>query len=105
MLKPNDPTFNPETEVSVTNEQVPAIPETTPEQFALNELRLERDALLKQTDWVVIRAQEAGQPVPAEWVEYRQALRDLPSTYEEVPLHPKYQRLDWSKIVLPVKPE
>ena len=104
MLTPNDPEFNA---ITSTNEVVSQSlqPEMTHEEFALNELRVERDAMLKQTDWVVIRAQESGQPVPAEWVTYRQALRDLPNSFDKVPLHPKYQRLDWSKITMPVKPE
>lgn len=32
---------------------------------------------LANTDWVVTKALEAGEPVPQEWVDYRQALRDL----------------------------
>lgn len=40
--------------------------------------RLQRDGLLKESDWVVSRSAELGQPIPAEWAAYRQALRDLP---------------------------
>lgn len=32
---------------------------------------------LAKTDWIVTRALESGQPVPQEWIDYRQALRDL----------------------------
>ena len=48
---------------------------------ALNaqEARDLRNTLLADTDWVVIKASEAGEPVAPEWVTYRQALRDLPS--------------------------
>ncbi len=42
-------------------------------------VRKHRDNLLKQTDWVVIKALEQGNDVPIEWREYRQALRDLPA--------------------------
>jgi hypothetical protein len=42
-------------------------------------LRAERDRLLAETDWVVVKSQEAGEAVPAAWATYRQALRDLPS--------------------------
>lgn len=42
--------------------------------------RQERNILLAQCDWVVVKAQEDGTPVPSPWVEYRNALRDLPST-------------------------
>lgn len=41
------------------------------------QVRAERDALLAATDWLVLRAQETGQPVPAAWLAYRQALRDV----------------------------
>lgn len=39
--------------------------------------RAERDRLLAASDWRVARAMEAGEPVPAPWVAYRQALRDI----------------------------
>jgi hypothetical protein len=42
-------------------------------------LRAERDRLLADTDWVVVKSQEAGEAVPAAWATYRQALRDLPA--------------------------
>ena len=42
-------------------------------------LRAERDRLLAASDWVVVKAQEAGEAVPAAWATYRQALRDLPA--------------------------
>lgn len=51
-------------------------PPTTAELAA--SVRADRDTRLFATDWVVIRAQEAGTPVSAEWVEYRQELRDVP---------------------------
>jgi len=41
------------------------------------EVRRDRDVKLAETDWIVARAYERGEPVPAEWVEYRQALRDV----------------------------
>jgi len=41
------------------------------------ESRQRRDELLTATDWVVIKSQETGQPVPPEWAAYRQALRDI----------------------------
>jgi hypothetical protein len=42
--------------------------------------RTERNKRLSETDWIVIKYQELGQPIPEEWVEYRQKLRDLPNT-------------------------
>jgi hypothetical protein len=38
-----------------------------------------RDSLLASCDWVVAKAIERAEPVPAPWAAYRQALRDLPS--------------------------
>jgi hypothetical protein len=40
--------------------------------------RTERNRRLAETDWVVARAYERGEPVPEAWAAYRQALRDLP---------------------------
>ena len=40
--------------------------------------RAERDRLLRDSDWVTIRATDTGDPVPPEWQTYRQALRDIP---------------------------
>lgn len=77
----------------------------TPQYYALEELRIFRDALLAETDWVVIKYTETGSSVPVEWINYRQALRDLPSNNSPAPIHEKYGNLDWSKITLPKKPE
>jgi hypothetical protein len=37
-----------------------------------------RNSLLQGSDVAVLRAYESGVPVSAEWVAYRQALRDIP---------------------------
>jgi hypothetical protein len=47
-------------------------------------LRAKRDRLIAETDWVVSRAVDAsndglGIQLPQVWVDYRQALRDLPA--------------------------
>lgn len=42
-------------------------------------VRNERLMRLTDTDWVVTRAAESGQPVPPAYVAYRQALRDVTS--------------------------
>ena len=39
--------------------------------------RFKRDNLLSNTDWVLLRAMDRGEPVPPEWLAYRQALRDV----------------------------
>ena len=47
-------------------------------EAAVDSARGERDRLLAESDWVTIRATDTGDPVPTEWVDYRQALRDIP---------------------------
>jgi 3-methyladenine DNA glycosylase AlkD len=49
----------------------------------LNSLRSIRDDLLKQSDWVTLKAYSTDTPVPDEWKTYMQALRDLPSNTED----------------------
>mgnify|MGYP003114115142 len=52
----------------------------------LNSLRMERDLLLQQSDWVVIKEREEGGTVKnfADWKEYRQKLRDITKTYKSL---------------------
>ncbi|MGE8318328.1 MAG: tail fiber assembly protein [Comamonas sp.] len=40
-------------------------------------VRRRRDELLAGTDWRLLRAAETGTPVEQEWLDYRQALRDI----------------------------
>lgn len=42
------------------------------------QVRAERDRLLAACDWRVARATETGVPLATAWVQYRQALRDVP---------------------------
>jgi hypothetical protein len=42
-------------------------------------IRERRNRLLSESDWVVAKAYELNQPVPQEWHDYRQALRDIPN--------------------------
>jgi len=48
-------------------------------QEALAAVRAERHRRLAETDWIMARAYERGEPVPEAWMAYRQALRDLPA--------------------------
>lgn len=65
--------------VSITEAEAMAIanPPPTAEQQAAA-VRAKRDALLAETDLIIIRCAEAGEPVPDEWKTYRQALRNVP---------------------------
>lgn len=50
-----------------------------PEGQASQNVRTQRDRLLTETDWVVVKAYECNENVPSQWEIYRQALRDIPS--------------------------
>tara|TARA_R100001015_G_C4608374_1_gene163571 strand:- start:1040 stop:1414 length:375 start_codon:yes stop_codon:yes gene_type:complete len=65
-------------------------------------LRLERDILLKETDWVVIKAEETGVAETDEWKTYRQALRDI--TLKASPKLDSLYNLDMSSVTFPTKP-
>ncbi len=47
---------------------------------AMRRLRIHRDNLLKETDWIVTKASETGVAETTAWKTYRQQLRDLPSS-------------------------
>jgi len=59
-------------------------------------VRTQRDAKLAETDWIALKALEAGNTVATEWSTYRQALRDI-TTHTNFPY---LQDADW-----PTKPE
>ena len=50
----------------------------------MRRLRAARDQKLAETDWVVTKALERGETVPADWVTYRQILRDITSNYSSL---------------------
>ena len=47
---------------------------------SMRRLRVERDRLLTETDWVAARAFETGATISDEWKTYRQQLRDITKT-------------------------
>lgn len=53
--------------------------------------RSKRGSLLADCDWVVVKALEEGDTVPAAWVTYRQGLRDMPEHTE----WPRVDENDW----------
>ncbi len=63
-------------------------------------LRMERNILLSQTDWVVTKAFETNSTVPDEWKTYRQTLRDLPSKQKKA----KWSEGVLSNVTFPTKP-
>lgn len=68
------------------------IPKNDAESLSL--IRIERDRLLKETDWVVLRNLETNEQIPQSWLDYRQQLRDLPQTFDSI------ENINW-----PIKPE
>ena len=58
---------------------LPKVAENLPQDQAESNVRAKRDGLLKETDWLVIKAYERNENIPAEWETYRQALRDITS--------------------------
>jgi len=51
--------------------------ETERLEQASESARSQRDRLLTDTDWVVVKHNELDAPIPQEWLDYRQALRDI----------------------------
>lgn len=48
------------------------------------QIRDARMAKLFDTDWVVVKYTELGQPLPEEWATYRRTLRDFPEIYKNL---------------------
>ena len=44
---------------------------------ATTNIRSQRDCLLSESDWVISKSYELGEPVQTAWATYRQALRDI----------------------------
>ena len=65
-------------------------------------LRIQRDKLLEEVDWITMRSYSQGIPVPEEWSIYQQALRDLPKT--AAPVLDSTNLLGISGVDWPVKP-
>ena len=63
-----------------TEEEIQAKIEELQAAEPLRLLRIERDRKLSEVDWIVIRATSQGVPLSQAWIDYMQALRDLPTT-------------------------
>lgn len=83
-------------------------PDTIVGDEAMYDLRLRRNALLYETDyiemptkWATLTAEQQ-----AEWTTYRNALRDLPATYPNAELrwNEDFTETTWYNIVWPSKP-
>lgn len=56
---------------------LPYVVQQQPLDQAERNIRSRRDGLLQETDWIVAKSYERGEPVPSDWASYRQALRDI----------------------------
>ena len=65
-------------------------------------LREERDRLIRQSDWRIVKAKETSTNIPAAWKTYRQALRDLPAS--STPKLNSDDNLDMSSVTWPTPP-
>ena len=74
------------TDFGVTWSQITTKKKELEDAEPLNELRMERNNILTQSDWVVIKEREEGGSVSnfADWKKYRQELRDITNTYKSL---------------------
>ena len=70
---------------------------------AMKLLRKERNILLSETDWIIIKSQETGVAMSDAWKTYRQSLRDLPAN--STPSLDVNYDLDFTSVTWPTKPE
>lgn len=75
---------------------------------AMRMVRMERDSLLRQTDYIEMPTKWATLSVEkqTEWATYRNALRDLPATYPnaEQRWNEDFTETTWYNIVWPTQP-
>ena len=65
-------------------------------------LRVERNRLLAETDWVSTKSIDTGVGISTDWKTYRQSLRDLPST--QTPVLDHNSSVGISSVTWPTKP-
>lgn len=84
-------------------------PENVVGDAAISELRIKRNALLSETDYIEMPTKWAtlSEEQQTAWAEYRNALRDLPAQYPNVELrwNDEYSRKEWANVFWPAKPE
>ena len=70
---------------------------TTPLESVVLKVRMQRDILLATTDYTHLADSPLSHEKKLEWALYRQALRDLPSQYQD--------ETDIDNVVYPTPPE
>ena len=56
-------------------------PETIPNEWLIERMKDQRNVLLVQSDWTQVADSPLTDSKKAEWVTYRQQLRDFPATW------------------------
>jgi len=98
-MSDNENMINQNNEIPTTEEEIAREREASMQsvRHALEQINSqERDRKLSESDWIVTYSIEKGTKIPAEWIEYRQALRDI-KKHEKWPM---LKEKDW-----PTKPE
>ena len=85
---------------SITTEEFKIRYDEVEKDYSINKLRIERNVLLKDCDWVMMSDLDLANK--DEWITYRQALRDLPKTQSGVTTDIAGNLID---AVFPIKPE
>lgn len=60
-----------------------------------NMLRKQRDARMREVDWVTLRAMRTGEPIPDEWKEYMQTLADITETQTPIVIAGRLTNVVW----------
>lgn len=94
-------TWNDDPALKPTKEEVEAEALRLQQLAPMQAVRRVRNAKLKECDWVVLRAVSRNEPVPQEWVDYMQALRDITSA----DINPVLEDGVLKNVTWPVKPE
>lgn len=85
-----------------SDEDIQAIYNELLEKDSMEQLRKERDNVLKQFDWMAAKSITTNTLIPAEWLKYLQELRCMPQTCS-----PKLDQqgfLDMSSFTWPTPP-
>jgi hypothetical protein len=60
-----------------------------------NMLRKQRDARMREVDWVTLRAMRTGEPIPDEWKAYMQTLADITETQTPILVAGRLTNVVW----------
>jgi hypothetical protein len=108
---PNNPTatndyerlvWQDESQTKPTEDEVNSKVTELVNAYPMKLLREERDRLIGQSDWRIVKAKETSTNIPAAWKTYRKALRDLPAS--STPKLDSNDNLDMNSVTWPTPP-